>query len=143
MRQEFYEALGKIERGESGKRLEVFDRDHMIAAIQRFPDDASVVVSIRVNREKRSNAQNKFWHGVVIPAFAEHCGYEFDEMKDALALELLPKEVVDVKTGEVRIVPGHTSELNTKEFNELIERAQRLGAEMGVYVPDPNELVRG
>lgn len=101
------------------------------------------LATFKFYRPKRSDAQNRFWHGIVIPAFVEHCGYEFAEMKDALALELLPKEVVDMKTGEVRIVPGHTSELNTKEFNDLIERAQRLGAEMGIVIPDPGEDVTG
>ena len=43
-----------------------------------------------------------------------------DDMKDALALNLLPKEVTDPITGEVRTVPGHTSALNVKEFNDLI-----------------------
>ena len=77
---------------------------------------------------------------MVIPLFAEHCGYELAEMKDALALKLIPKEVTDMETGEVHVVPGHTSDLNTKEFNDLIERAQRLGAEMGIDIPNPGEV---
>lgn len=109
-------------------------------AMQGFPEGAQVSVRVKVERPQRSSQQNRFWHGVVIPLFAEHCGYDFEDMKDALALELLPREVVDVKTGEVHKVPGHTSSLTTKEFNELIERAQRLGASMGIYVPDPNEV---
>jgi hypothetical protein len=71
---------------------------------------------------------------------AQHCGYRLDEMKDALALELIPHEVVDLKTGEVRLVPGHTSQLTVTEFNTLIERAQQLAAELGCYVPDPREV---
>ena len=136
MKQEFYETLGEIK---GGKFVGLKAREHFEAAMRRFPDGV-VGVRFEVLREKRSSAQNRYWHGVVIPLFAEHCGYEFEEMKDALALELLPKEVIDMKTGEVRTVPGHTSELNTKQFNELIERAQRLGAGMGIYVPDPNEV---
>lgn len=134
MRQESYETGGVIEKGKlqlSGRRL--FDE-----TMRRFPD-GPVVVRIAIERPRRSSAQNRFWHGTVVTLFAEHCGYEFDEMKDALALKLIPKEVVDMDTGEVRIVPGHTSDLNTKEFNDLIERAQRLGAEMNIYIPDPNE----
>lgn len=136
MKQEFYEALGEIKAGQfTGLK----DRQHFEAAMRRFPDGI-IGVRFAVIREKRSDAQNRYWHGIVIPAFAEHCGYDAAEMKDALALELLPKEVVDLKTGEVRTVPGHTSALNTKEFNDLIERAQRLGAEMEIYIPDPSEV---
>jgi hypothetical protein len=136
VKQEFYETLGEVK---DGKFVGLRNRRHFDEAMRRFPDGV-VGVRFEVIREKRSSAQNRYWHGVVIPLFAEHCGYEFDEMKDALALELLPKEVVDMKTGEVRIVPGHTSEQNTKQFKELIERAQRLGATMGIDIPDPGEM---
>lgn len=132
MKQETFETDGVISRG----KLKVSGQQGFAAAMSRFPD-GHVVVTVKVQRPTRSSAQNRFFHGVILPMFAEHCGYELQEMKDALALELIPREVIDMKTGEVRVVPGHTSELNTKEFNDLIERAQRLGAEMGIVIPDP------
>lgn len=136
MTQESYEDGGVID--EQG-RLQPVSPITFRQAMQRFPRGAHVSIRVEIERPKRSSRQNRFWHGIVIPLFAGHCGYEFAEMKDALALKLIPKELVDMDTGEVRIVPGHTSELNTKEFNDLIERAQRLGAEMGIYIPDPGE----
>jgi hypothetical protein len=134
VKQEQFETDGVIERG----KLRLSGRQGFDAAMSRFPD-GHVVVTVKVQRPSRSSQQNRFWHGVVIPLFAEHCGYEFAEMKDALALKLIPREVVDLSTGEVCMVPGHTSALNTREFNDLIERAQRLGAEMGIDIPDPGE----
>lgn len=134
MRQDSFETGGVISNGKlsvCGKRI--FDD-----AMRRFPD-GHVIVTVRVSRPKRSHAQNRFWHGVVIPLFAEHCGYDFDDMKDVLALDLIPKTIVDMATGEEHIVPGHTADLNTREFNDLIERAQRRGAEMGIDIPSPNE----
>lgn len=139
MTQEFYEAAGIIDENGDLKPIALVA---FRQAMKRFARPSRVSIRVELERPKRSSAQNRFWHGIVIPAFAEHCGYEFAEMKDALALKLIPREVTDMTTGEVRIVPGHTSNLNTKEFNDLIERAQRLGAEMGIYVPDPGEDVR-
>ena len=135
MRQESYECGGQIVNGE----LKPIALMAFRQAMKRFPE-SRVSIRVEVEKPKRSNASNRYWHGVVIPLFAEHCGYEFAEMKDALALKLIPKEVIDMDTGEVRIVPGHTSDLNTTEFKDLIERAQRLGAEMDVYIPDPGEV---
>lgn len=135
---ESYDALGEVT--DAGFRLN--DQEQFRSMMRGFKR-GPVLLSVKAHRETRSGAQNRYWHGVVIPAFVEHCGYEFDEAKDALALELIPKEVVDIKTGEVKTVPGHTSEQNTKQFNEMIERAQRLGAEMGIYIPDPGEDVTG
>lgn len=134
MRQEEYQTLGVVAAG----KLQVQDRTAFERAIKRFPDGA-VLVEVKTTKPQRSSAQNRYWHGIVIPLFADHCGYEFAEMKDALALKLIPKEVVDMDTGEVRIVPGHTADLTVKDFNDLIERAQRLGAEMDIYIPDPDE----
>lgn len=131
--QEVYEAGGKIVQGV----LLPLAAEAFREAMLRFPKNAQVAIRVKIERPTRSDSQNRYWHGVVIPLFAEHCGYEFEEMKDALALKLLPKEVTDLDSGEVHVVPGHTSELNTKEFNELIERAQRLGAELGIVIPDP------
>lgn len=135
MSQESYEADAVIVKGE----LKPVSLAAFRQAMKRFPDGARVAIRVKVERPKRSNQQNRFWHGVVVPLFAEHCGYEFDDMKDELALKLLPKELPDMQTGEVRVVPGHTSDLTTKEFNDLIERAQRLGASLDLYIPDPNE----
>ena len=135
MRQEEYSTLATVKDG----KLSMQGRALFEQAMRRFPDGA-VIVEVKTTRPQRSHAQNRYWHGVVIPLFAEHCGYELQEMKDALALKLIPKELVDMDTGEVRIVPGHTSALNVKDFNDLIERAQRLGAEMDIYIPDPGEV---
>lgn len=135
MKQEEYSTLGVIKDGQ----LKMTGRALFEQAMRRFADGA-VIVEVKTIKPQRSSAQNRYWHGVVIPLFAEHCGYELTEMKDALALKLIPKEVVDMDTGEVHVVPGHTSDLNVKEFNDLIERAQRLGAEMDIYIPDPGEV---
>lgn len=137
MRQQEYEALGEI----TEKGLTILDLEHFRSAMRRFPV-GMVTISVKVSRPRRSSSQNRYWHGVVVPLFAEHCGYDVDEMKDVLALRLLPKEITDPSTGEVLTVPGHTSALSTKEFNEPIERAQRLGSEMGIYIPDPGEVSR-
>jgi hypothetical protein len=133
---ETYQTLGTI----SGGELHVHDRQGLRRALAAFPEGTVVTLSIATPTQKRSDQQNRFWHGFVIPAFSERCGYEFEEMKDILALKLLPREIVDFESGEVRIVPGHTSKLTVAEFNDLIERAQRWGAELGVIVPDPEKV---
>jgi uncharacterized protein (UPF0179 family) len=106
--------------------------------------DCEVVVTIEKAHATRSLAQNAFWHGVVVKAFSEHCGYRPTEMHDVLKLELLPeKRLLHDGNGEVLrevIVGGSTARLTKIEFGELIERAQQLGAEMGILIPNPNEV---
>ncbi len=91
----------------------------------------------------RTDAQNKFWHAVVVEAFADHCGEDHDEMHEVLKAEVNSKThaIYDRNTGEFIkevVVAQSTANLTTVEFNELIERAQRLGASMGIVIPDPD-----
>jgi hypothetical protein len=134
---EFYEVEGLIACGRLKFRKE--SREFLEAALMQFADG---YVSVRVERVQRhrTSRQNRFWHGVIIPLFAEHCGYHVDEMKRTLAVELLPVETTRLD-GSVVITGGRTSELTVKQFNDLIERAQQLGAEMGIVIPDPNQAV--
>jgi hypothetical protein len=135
MTQELFECGGRI----VGGKLKIEGRVVFEQTMARF-EDGPVTVRITVGKKTRSLQQNRYWHGIVVPLFAEHCGYGHAEMKDALALELIPHEVVNLKTGEISRAPGHTSQLTVDQFNELIVRAQALGATMGIYVPDPNEV---
>lgn len=133
---EFYEVGAIVARGKL--TLEDREKAELAKALSQFVE-GFVTVRIERHHRKRTDRQNRFWHGVVIPLFVEHCGYTFDEAKAALALELIPVEARKFD-GSTAIVPGHTSDLNVAQFNELIKRAQQLGAEMDIYIPDPNEV---
>ena len=146
MTQDSYEADGVIVKGELKPLALLAFRQ----AMKRFPDGARVVIGVKVLKPRRSTQQNKYWHGVVIPYFMDHfnehrpagtAAYTFEQVKDILARKLLPtSEVIDPETGETFCVLGKTSLLSTTEFNDLKERAQVWGAELGLYVPDPNEM---
>ena len=133
---EFYEVGGTVK----DRKLVLTRRErwNLNRALTQFKD-GPVTLRIEIEQRKRSHAQNRFWHGIVIPLFAEHCGNSLAEMKDALSLELIPR-TVHALDGTEKTIPGHTSSLSVEQFNDLIARAQQLGAEMGIYIPDPNEV---
>lgn len=140
MSQDFFETTATVREG----KIRLDDRGGFDDALRRFGD---ITISIRIEplAQRRSSAQNRFWHGTVIPEFMKQLNGEsprdkkaFAQMKATLALELIPKTVVDME-GHERIVPGQTSELTVPEFKDLIERAQQLGAKYGVYIKDPGE----
>lgn len=122
-------------------KLKLFDKRGFERSLAQFGDGQELDLTISEIDRKRTAQQNKFWHAVVIPLFSEHCGYELDEMKEALSLKLIPQTVRDMD-GNEQIVPGHTSALTVKEFNDLIERVQRLGAELDILIPDPDPAWR-
>lgn len=103
------------------------------AYAQRFAGH-EVEVQIRKRRTKRSDQQNRYWHGVVVALLAEHCGYSHDEMHEALKAKFLGTE--DMTRGLWRI--GSTRKLSTTEFADLTERVMVWAAEeLGVVIPSP------
>ncbi len=134
-----YETSGRVEGGQ----LKLRNRQAMALAIAKWKD-CDVVVTVEKTHAARSLAQNAFWFGVVVKLFSEHCGYRPKDMHEVLKLELLPeKRLLHDGNGEVIkevIVGGSTARLNKIEFSDLIERAQQLGAEMGIQIPDPGEV---
>jgi hypothetical protein len=133
--QETFECGGRIQHG----HLKIEGRQVFEQTMARF-DDGPVTLRITAGKRSRTSNQNKFFHGVIVKLIAEHTGYSLSEAKDAILLTLIPQEITDIKTGEIVRVPGHSSRLTVKEFNELIERALQLGAELGVYIPTPDEV---
>lgn len=101
--------------------------------------------TIRVERERKQAGprMRRYWFGVVVVAFSEHTGYEKDEMHEILKYRLNPqtREWTDPATGEVSEMTfgGSTQNFTNAEWLELIRKAQQLGSELDIYIPDPNE----
>lgn len=121
---------------ENGK-LHLLDRSKFLASLLALRNK-TVEVEVRKYRRSRTIQQNKFYFGVVLPILADHTGYSADEMHDALKLKfLLDRE----RNDELPTVKSTTS-LTTQEFIEYIEAIRLLAAEMGVYIPEPNEQLQ-
>lgn len=93
-----------------------------------------VGITVKVHRNTRSSQQNRYYFGVVVKMLADHCGYEVDEMHEALAYRFLRIEDCPV-TGAPR--RKRTPDTNTSEFAEYVDACVRFGAELGVVIPDP------
>lgn len=97
----------------------------------------SVDLTVQAHREKRSTQANRYYFGVVVKLLSEHCGYDPDEMHEALAMKFLRIEDCPV-TGVPR--RKRTPGCDTKEFALYVDACIRLAAELGVYIPGPEEV---
>jgi len=121
---------------ESGK-LTLDDREGFLRAMHGYAG-REVEVVVRRPKAQRSNPQNRYLHGVVIPILAEFCGYDLDAMKDALKWKFLrvPADVAGAPD-TVR----STASLSTVEFAEYCEQIRRWAAvELGVNIPEPGQV---
>jgi hypothetical protein len=137
---EFFETEVVVTHGKL--KLGARERQELDRAVSQFAD-GKISLKLEKEKQRRSNAQNRFWWGTVVKLFADHCGHYPDEMHEILKVELLPKEVemVNPETGETKTmtIGRSTASLPKAEFKDLIHRAQELGASMGIYIPDPGE----
>ena len=96
-----------------------------------------VQVCIERRQKRRSNAENAYYWGVVIPALCDWTGYTEDEMHDTIKQKFLFE--FDTVYGLPRI--RSTANLTTKEFEKLMTNIRAWAREEGVFIPLPNEQI--
>ena len=105
-----------------------------------------VVIKIALWRNTRSNKQNKFYYGVVIPlvkamfvgagnVVSEEDVHEF--LKNRVGK--LSKLVTD-PNGEVHSIPRSSADLDTIEFETWMTQIRAWGADYGLEIPMPTQF---
>jgi hypothetical protein len=105
----------------------------------------TIRVSFCQHRPRRSDRQNKFYWPCFVQPFAEFLREQGEILTDEEAHELLKakflrRTVVDRRTGQpVGVAIRSTTDLNTAEFNEYLDRCAYWLADMfGIVVPEPD-----
>jgi len=135
------EFTGKV----SGGILTVYNRkifDGLIMGLEG--KDVDIVISRK--RKKRSSNQNRYYHGVIIPAIQlgmmETQGewLSASEVHEFLKSNFNYKEVVIGSTGEIVRIPLTTTDKSTLEFEEFLDKIRTFSDTfLNVIIPLPNE----
>ena len=127
--------MDKIFSAVANKGAICFDDEENARLLRWSLKDKKLFVTISTKKKKRSNNQNSYYHGVVIKILSDHTGYSAAEMHDALRLKFLLNR--DSKIATLR----STTSLSTVAFEEYMSSVRQwASAELGVYVPEPNEV---
>lgn len=92
--------------------------------------------------DKRSNQQNRYYFGLVIPLFqkglqAKGIDVTKEETHEFLKARFNYSELVNESTGEFLQVPMSTTRLNKGGFSDYIGKIQQLAAEfLEIVIPD-------
>lgn len=128
-------------------RLHISYRDRFDEAVSTWPD-CRIILTVKKIYNTRSNQQNAYLHGVIIPEVQRgliEAGYSanevtLDAVKDLLKYRFAKKEIVNTTTGETIELIQATHEMSTAEMTDFIEEVRRFSSEyLGVYIPSPNE----
>lgn len=100
------------------------------------------LIKIEKYSKKRSNPQNRYYHGVVLKYLSETTGFSVSEMHEVLKAKFLPYERANRVTSEVVQFGRSTTELNTLQYEEFLEQV-RIWAinELDCFIPLPNEVI--
>ena len=90
---------------------------------------------LRKWKHRRSDNQNKYYWGVVIPILCETLGYSNDEMHEALKWKFLRN-----REREKLPTVKSTTSLSTVEFKNYIDEIVQWSAQEGTIIPDPNQV---
>ena len=110
----------------------------------RLPTDKAWRVAVQELKKSRSGAQNRYLWGVAYPAILEAGGeilggWTADDLHEYFLGEHFGWETIE-GFGRRRMKPlRRSSKLTTMEFSDFVASIQRKAAELGIYVPDPNE----
>lgn len=107
--------------------------------------DGNYSIDIKKVRKHRSNEQNGFYFGAVIPWVRRGIEEAWGEKLDAWSVhcflrdKFLSKPVMDKSTGELKgMYPGSTAELDVSEFSYFIEEIFKFSGEY-LGLTDPPE----
>lgn len=104
-----------------------------------------IEINLKKARSKRSDQQNKYMWGVVIPYLQDgfkNIGYQLskDEVHQFIKSKFNLIEIVNEQTGDTVQVPLSTTQLTKTEFGEYLEKIFQFSAEfLGVVIPSAGE----
>ncbi|MCK4328748.1 hypothetical protein KAX02_02790 [candidate division WOR-3 bacterium] len=127
------------------KKMKMLDhvKKAMALWIYTFKNGTKLDVIIRKTKTKRSNLQNRYYWGVVIPILANYFGHDnAEDIHGDLKLKFNP---IQSKINPEQKIGGSTTKLSTIEFfsadDSYIERIVRWAAmEHSVYIPPPRKI---
>lgn len=121
--------------------------NQIVEAVSSF-EGKDCLFTIEPIKKNRSNQQNRYYHGVVIP-IVKNClkdaGYIMnnDNVHDLLKLKFLREVLfINESTGDITERTKSTTELSTSAFMDYISEIRQFTLEyFNTDIPEPNEEI--
>ena len=116
------------------------DKQSLFSYLKELEND--YIVSVKKQRNTRSNMQNSYYWKCIVQGLAEELGYFPNELHDALRAKLLSEyEMISCNDNQIAINKiGSTTALNTKAFEQYTEQIRVWAlTDLGIRLMLPNE----
>lgn len=138
-----FEITCKVEAG----RITDSARKKIVDAIANY-DGKDILVKITEAQKKRSDRQNRYYWGVIIPSIRQLMNDTWgNDMTVMEVHEYLKRSVgkitkaIKLPEGGYDIITNSSTQLTTVEFEAYNERCRAYGAQNGIAIPLPNEVM--
>lgn len=127
-------------------QLKIVHRAQFDADLSGF-EGSRVIITLRKYRKTRSNKQNAYYHGCVIPYVIDGIAamgtsrslLSAENVHEMLKGKFLGEDIAN-EDGEFIRINRSTTDLTTTEFMEYLADIQQWSAEfLKIYIPSPNE----
>lgn len=117
-------------------------RDYALRLISALDLSKKWAVTVKKYVKPRSNSQNALFHKWC-SVIADEVGDDIESVKhDLKCMFLGTSEHVSKITGEITQRPKHTSDLNTAEFADLMNKIEAFAnSQLGIALPSPLDLI--
>ena len=96
---------------------------------------------VRRAKRSRSNPQNRYYWGCVLPLISEEIGILIYEEVHEMLKGIFLKRGVDYKGKRFEVIRS-TADLSTMEFEEYLEKIRKWALiELNLLIPLPNEIM--
>jgi hypothetical protein len=123
------------------------NRKRIEEAVKSF-EGKEIKLTIERNFKKRSNNQNAYYWGVVVPLFRDGLQdsygekFSLENAHEEIKRRFNLREVVNIHTGEITHVAKSTTENSTIEMEEYMSEVRAFMLEyFGITCPLPNEQI--
>ena len=116
------------------------DKQSLFSYLKELEND--YIVSVKKQRNTRSNMQNSYYWKCIVQGLAEELGYFPNEMHDALRAKFLSEyEMISFNDNQIAINKiGSTTALNTKSFEQYTEQIRVWAlTDLGIRLMLPDE----
>ncbi len=104
-----------------------------VRGLLAFYEPCDVIVHIERRKRGRSQHQNNYYWGVVLPEIAAHTGHATEELHRIFKAKYL--QTKHVWRGYEIITPRSTTELTSNEFAEYLQNVIAECGELGIVIP--------
>ena len=117
------------------------DKESLINYLKELEND--YIVSVKKQRNNRSNMQNNYYWACIVQPLASELGYFPDEMHDTLKVKFASEwQSIDINDKQIGLqTVNSTARMNTKDFEVYAEQIRIWTlTELGIRLMLPNEF---